>query len=154
MSKAVNVSQQVRTAALRPDPAYSRQIALELHVPAGLGAEDFCFTPPLGNSLILYGIDLWMRCPDPPAFMGGFIYLMSGTGKPSTAGKMIMGWDHIVPLSCGVKPGIGLYYCSHTELHFTMKKRYMFDAIRFGAAAENGFNQDWDATLLFEISEG
>lgn len=139
---------------MNPAPAYSRLVGLELHVPAGVGETAFCVTPQLGNSLILYGIDFWIRCPDPPAKVGGFLYLMSGSGKPNTASEVIVGWNFIVPLSCGQKPGLVLYYCESKELHFSMKKRYMYNEIRFGAAVANGYNQVWDATVLFEISEG
>lgn len=150
----VNKSQQVRTAGLRPDPAYSRVEALELHIPSGAGNEDFCFTPTLGNSLILYGINMWIRCPTHPGVFGGNCYLMFGAGTPNTAAEMILNWRIIVPVHCGAKPGFRLVLCEHVEYYIRMKRKFIKDEIRFGAVFENLGQPAWEATILFEISEG
>lgn len=152
--QVVNKSQQVVTAGLKPDPAYSRQIALELHVPGAIGGEDYCFTPTLGNSLVLYGIDLWFRCGTRPGEFGGYIYLMFGSGEPQTAGEIATRWTSIIPLHCGIKPGFRILLCEQDAFHISMKKKFVADELRFGVTMENLTLLAWEATVLFEISEG
>jgi len=154
MVEVVNRSQQVRSALMQPDQAYSRQIALELHVPGGAGSDDFCYTPVLGNTLVLYGIDMWIRCGTHPGAFGGHFYLMTGAGKPTTSAEMILNWTLIVPLMCGAKPGFRFVLCAQEQYYIKMKKKFITDEIRFGVVFENLAQLAWEATVLFEISEG
>lgn len=154
MVEVVNRNQQVKDGALRPDPAYSRLEALELHIPAGLGNQDYCYTPVLGNSLVLYGINIWIRCPTHPGTFGGYVYIASGASIPASAGVITKDWTMIVPLRCGERPGFKFILCEHKNYYLKMRKKYRYDEIRFGVVIENLKNIYWEATVLFEISEG
>lgn len=137
-----------------PPPQQRRVIALELHLPAGVGLSDFCYTPPLGNRLWLFSIDLWTHCVGAPAKIGGFFYFMFGTGVPTSATEVSTRWNFIIPLHCGAKPGFRWFECDAFTRHFSMAKLFTADEMRFGVTIENGYNQVWEATVAFEISEG
>lgn len=137
-----------------PLPPQSRVVALELHVPAGVGNNDFCYTPALGNRLWLLNIDIWVYCATAGAFIGGFFYLMFGTAEPQNASDISTRWNRIIELYCGAKPGFRWFHCDPFDRHFSMAKLFVADGLRFGVTLENGFNQAWEATIAFEISEG
>lgn len=154
MSKIVNISQPVRSAVLTPVPVYSRVIALELHLPAGIGNADYCYTPKLGNRTWLLAIDLWAYCGWVGVHIGGFFYFTYGSGEPATRLDVSVGWAPIVPLYCGSKPGFKWMHCDEFHRRFTMARLFTNDELRFGVAMENGFNQAWEATVAFQIAEG
>lgn len=135
-------------------PQQSRVVAVELHLDGGVGNDDFCVTPPLGNRLWLYKIDMWAYCGTAGAFLGGFFYFMSGTTVPASSTEISTRWDNIIPLSCGQKPGFRWFECDAFHRSFTMAKLFTADGLRFGVVMENGFPQQWEATVAFEISEG
>ncbi len=137
-----------------PPPQQRRVIALELHLAAGPGNNDFCYTPPLGNRLWLYSIDVWAYCSVHGIAIGGFFYLMFGTSIPATQSDIADRWTRIIPLHCGAKPGFRWFHCDAFERRFTMAKLFTEDELRFGVVIENGYNQAWEATVAFEISEG
>lgn len=139
---------------VRPAPVQSRVIALELHCPAGIGNSDWCSTPPLGNRLWLYGIDVWIYCTTPGPGIGGFFYLTYGTYEPSSGEDVAVRWTPIIPLYCGLKLGFLWYDCASFHRHFSMAKLFTNDGLRFGAVVENGGAQAWMTTVAFEISEG
>lgn len=138
-------------AAVQP-PA-SRVIALELRLTADPLADDFCYTPTLGNRTWLHSIDVWAYCADLDVPFGGFFYIMFGSGVPVSAGNIAVNWSPIVPLSCGVKPGFGWFDVRAFHRRFTMAKLFTTDELRFGVTIENGYLQAWAATVAFEISE-
>ncbi len=135
-------------------PVQSRVIALELHLPAGIGNNDFCYTPPLGNRLILYSVDVWAYCAVHGLAIGGFFYLMFGTGIPATALEITTSWNPIIPLSCGIEAGFNWFHCDAFHRHFSMAKLFTADELRFAVTIVNAYNQAWQATVAFEISEG
>lgn len=139
---------------IEPAPMQRRVIALELHAPQGVGNTDFCYTPQLGNRLWLYGLDVWVYCSGPGAFIGGFFYLMYGTFEPRTQSDIATRWTRIIPLHCGSKPGFRWFECEAFHRHFSMARLFTADGLRFGVTIENGFNQDWECTVAFEIAEG
>lgn len=131
-----------------------RVLALELRLTAAAMAVDYCFTPTLGNRLVLHSIDVWAFCADLDVTFGGFFYLMFGAGIPVAAGDIAVRWSPIVPLACGVKPGFGWFDVRAFHRRFTMAKLFTTDELRFGVTIENGYLQAWAATVAFEISEG
>lgn len=153
MARIANTGQPARRAVQEIIPVHSRVIALELHIPVGIGNGDFCYTPQLGNHLWLFSVDAWMLCADKPAMFGGFFYFSYGTHKPVTGGEISLLWTPIVPLNCGIKPGFMWFACGDFHRRFTMSKLFTNDGLRFGVMIENGFNQDWMCTVAFEISE-
>jgi len=138
----------------RPAPVQSRVIALELHAPAGVGSDDFCYTPKLGNRLWLYAIDVWAFCSAPGALYGGFFYLTFGTGEPRSGEEIAVQWTPIIPLYCGIKKGFRWFGCGEQSRRFTMAKLFTNDELRFGAVIENFGQQTWETTIAFEIAEG
>lgn len=144
----------VGPSALKPAQRESRVIALELHAPAGIGNEDFCFTPKLGNRLWLYTIDIWIFCTNPGPGIGGFFYFTYGTGEPKSGEDVAVRWTPIIPLRCGIKPGFMWSDCASFHRHFSMARLFTNDELRFGVVVENGGAQAWAATVAFEISEG
>lgn len=137
-----------------PEPVQRRVIALELHAPAGAGMADFCYTPQLGNRLWLYGIDLWVYCMTPPAQVGGFYYLMYGSGIPLGGDEVATRWNFIIPLSCGLKLGFRWLECDSFHRHFSMAKLFTTNELRLAVAVENGVAHAWEMTVAFEIAEG
>lgn len=139
---------------IEPVPLQRRVIALELHAPDGVGASDFCYTEQLGNRLWLYSINIWVYCVSPGPGIGGFFWIMYGQGVPPDDLFVAEEWNHIIPLRCGLKPGFRWFDCESFHRCFTMAKLFEFDELRFGVAINNGYPQDWEMTVAFEISEG
>ena len=137
-----------------PASPQRRVIALELHAPAGMGNSDYCFTPQLGNRLWLYGVDFWVYCGEHPSVVGGFFYLMYGSGEPVRGEDISVRWTPIIPLSCGLKPGFRWFHCDEFHRHFSMVKLFTTNELRFGVTVENGFPKAWECTVAFEIAEG
>jgi len=132
----------------------SRIVALELSVLAGVGNTDYCYTPTLGNRTVLRGIDVWAYSGSPSAWIGGFFYLMFGTGVPVAAGDVAVRWVPIIPLHCGMKPGFAWMESETIQRHFTMDKLFVHDELRFGVVIDNGYDKAWNCTVAFEFSEG
>lgn len=143
-----------RLAAANQPPPASRVIALELHLAAGLGNVDDCYTPTLGNRTWLRSIDVWAYECVHGVPIGGFFYLMFGSGIPVAPGEIAVRWNPIIPLYCGQKPGFRWFECASFHRRFEMCKLFKHDELRFGVTIEQGFNQDWEATVAFEFSEG
>jgi len=146
--------QQAEMRRLHPKPAYSRIVNLEVLVPAGIGAEGFNYTPPLGNRLWLLSVDLWFFNPTPDIQIGGFIYLRTGGKKPASPGETAMKWDSVVDDSTGIKPGI--YWTGlRAHIRWDMMKFYEGSERRFALLIENfSETQQWLAWVSFQISEG
>ena len=145
---------QARLQRLEPPALERRVIALELHVPAGVGNSDYCYTPQLGNRLWLYSLDVWAYCADPPALLGGFFYITFGTYEPSRREDISVRWTRIIPLHCSPKPGFRWFECGDFHRRFTMARLFTNDGLRFGVSIENVVAQAWECTVAFEISEG
>lgn len=153
MARIANINQPVRSAVLTPVSVYSRVIALELRPPAGMGNTDYCFTPQLGNRLVLHSIDIWVYCGEHPSVVGGFFWLMYGSGLQPPGTFPYETWTHIIPLHCGAKAGFRWFACDEFHRHFQMRKLFTNNELRFGVAINNGFPKAWECTVAFEISE-
>ena len=147
-------NQQAEMQRLHPKPVYSRVINLTLQVPAGIGAEDFAVSPPVGNRIWLLGVDLIILNMDVDVVCSGFIYISTGTDKRVTAPMIATQWDPIIRNYGGPKPGF--YYSGiRDQFHWNMMKFYEGSGRRFGAVAENLTDiKGWRAWISFEISEG
>ncbi len=154
MAKLVVPGGPLGLARARTAPLERRAIALELRLTADPMAQDWCYTPTLGNRTVLHSIDVWAYGAELDLVIGGFFYIMFGGGVPVAAGDIAVNWSPIVPLSCGVKPGFGWFECGPFHRRFTMCKLFEFDELRFGVTIENGYLRAWAATVAFEISEG
>lgn len=146
-------NQQAEMERLHPKPVYSRTIILELMVPAGVAAEDYAATPPLGNRVWLLGIDIWLFAITPGDMIGGTIWLSSGLGKTTDTGEIATKWDPIMDMSMVPKKAIW-YRGADNKLSFDMMKFYQKQAIRFGIATQNLTVNEWWAICAFKISEG
>ena len=135
-------------------PLGRRAIALELRLTNDPLVMAWCYTPTLGNRLVVYSIDVWAYCGDLDVPFGGFFFIMSGAGIPVAPGEIAVNWSPIVPLSCGVKPGFGWFDVRAFHRRFTMAKLFTTDELRFGVTISNGYPQAFAATVAFEISEG
>lgn len=154
MAHTANLNQPVRAKVLTPIPDYSRVIALELHLAGGVGNDDYCYTPQLGNRLWLRGIDIWCYCAVAGALIGGFFYLTYGTHSPTSFSNVAVGWNRIIDLHCGQKPGFRWFEREAFHRSFTMNKLFEADGLRFGVALESFADEQWEATVAFQISEG
>lgn len=130
--KVVNTNQQVRTAGLNPAAVYSRTVNLYLCFDAGLGLDDFQFTPPLGNNLWL--LEMQMTCmPNSVVNKGqAFIYVMAGSEKVPTLDLVLNQWQPVIPNYGAAKPGFQ-FYGLQQQFRWPMKRRFEGNAIRFGA---------------------
>lgn len=154
MAKIAVPVTQPELMAIVPASPQRRVIALELHAPAGVGNSDFCYTPQLGNRLWLYNIDIWAYCADPPALLGGFFWLMYGTGVPVSDDDVATKWNHIIPLYCSPKPAFRWFECGDFHRRFTMAKLFTTNELRFAVAINNLTVQQWECTVAFEVAEG
>lgn len=154
MAKIAVPVTQAGLQRIEPAPVYSRLIGVELQVPGGVGNDDYCVTPKLGNRLVLRGVHFHADCVVAGAFAGGFLGLMSGTGEPVSGAQMAADWDTIIDMYCGVKRWMRVVYCERLDLFWGMRRRYEFDEIRFGAWMGNFTAHDFTVTVVFEISEG
>jgi len=154
MAQVINRSQQVVTAGLNPMAAYSRQVGVEVHVPAGVGAEGFKFTPVMGQQIRLLGIDFWAFRENAGAAIGGFITIASGTAEPTSVGEIATKWEPCMQY-VGIKPM--MYWLSHDDTHFhwDMNKLYTGSGRRFACGIQNfSAVEDWWAWVFFQVSEG
>lgn len=147
-------NQQAEMARLHPKPAYSRVINLTLQIPAGLGADDFAVSPPVGNRVWLLGVDLFILTKEIDVVCSGFIYISTGTDKRVTAPMIATQWDPVIRNYGGPKPGF--YYSGiRDHFHWDMMQFYEGAGRRFGAMAESLVDViSWRAWISFEISEG
>jgi len=154
MARLVVPSGLAGLSAAAGPPSASRVIALELRLEDAPLVQAWCYTPTLGNHLVLRSIDVWAYCGILDVPFGGFFYIMFGSGIPIAAGEIATRWNPIVPLSCGVKPGFGWFDVRAFHRRFTMAKLFEHDELRFAVQISNGFPQAFAATVAFEISEG
>lgn len=150
----VGRGQQEEMRRLHPRPAYSRVINLTLQVAAGIGADDYAVSPPIGNRVWLLGVDLVILNMDVDVVCSAFFYISTGTDKKVNGEKIATEWDPVIRNYGGPKPGF--YYSGiRDQFHWDMMKFYEGSGRRFGAVAESlteikGFR----AWVSFEISEG
>ena len=154
MANLLNQGQPLRRNVLDPVSSYSRLVGVELRIPAGIGSDDYCVTPQLGNRLVLNAIHFHGECPVLNTVVGGFVYLMFGSGIPAGSGDVADRWNHIIELHCGVKKAMRIVFVERLDLCWPMRRRFIYDEIRFGVVMENFGLTAWYATVLFEIMEG
>ena len=154
MPVLINKPQSIRVGVKNPNPGYSRVFGLACKAAAGIGADDFAYSPPLGANFWLLGVGIWFGSEDPTQNTGGTIYIATGTGVP-VAGQIATQWELVIPFWAGVtKPAI-MVRGANQFLWFPMKRLYPAEALRFGMMIENGYavGTFW-VNAWFEISEG
>lgn len=146
-------SQQLVKPAMNPVSTYSRQVLVQLRVPAGVGNTDYAITPPLGDTTWLLGVDLWLSAIGIGVWIGGMIHIKTGTGREPSAGLIVTRWESIMDTSMLLKGAI-VWYGDIGHLHFSMKRLYRESGRRFGIVIENLKANTINALGAFEISEG
>lgn len=150
----VRRDQQAESRRLHPKPAYSRVINLTLQVAAGIGADDYAVSPPMGNRIWLLGVDLVILNMDVDVVCSGFFYISTGMDRNANAEKIATQWDPIIRNYGGPKPAF--YYSGiRDKFHWDMMKFYEGAGRRFGVVAESLTDiKGFRAWVSFEISEG
>lgn len=147
-------NQQEEVRRLHPKPAYSRVINLTVQIPAGLGADDYAVSPPIGNRVWLLGVDLFVFSLEVDIVASGFIYISTGTEQKVTKEFIATKWDQVIRNYCGPKPGF--YYSGiRDQFHWDMMRFYEGSGRKFGVLAQNLTEIiGWRAWVSFQISEG
>lgn len=155
MSKIVVArNQQLAMEAAHPKPSYSRQVGIELIVPAGIGAEDYNFTDTLGQNLWLLSVDFWAFGVDADQPLGGFISIGTGHERPQAGGDIALKWEPVMKYF-GIKPMMYWWSVERGHLHWDMMKFYEGMPRRFGCSIQNfSATIGWAAHVFFQISEG
>lgn len=147
-------SQQQEMALAHPKPYYSRQVGIELIVPAGVGAEGWNFTPALGENLWLLGVDFWAFGVDAGETLGGFISIGAGIKKPSSGGDIALKWEPVMKYM-GIKPMMYWWSIEQGHFHWDIMKFYEGQPRMLGCSIQNfSATVGWFAWCFFEISEG
>lgn len=154
MAFIVNRNQQIQQKGLAPKPHYSRVVALTTHVADEIGANQIVYTPVIGKSVWLLGVDVWLMNRSLAAVLDVYFYLMTGSGVPLRSGDMQAYWETIIPKY--MQDLNRLEYIGPRE-HFSwqMDKYYVASERRFGMVLWNlsDTTECW-ATVTFRISEG
>ena len=147
-------NQQEEMRRLHPLPAYSRQVGIEVAVPAGVGADGFNFTPVIRQGAWLLGVDFWAFGVNVGETIGGFISIAVGTEEPKTAEEIVTKWEPVMRYS-GIKPMMYWWSVDRGHFHWNMKQFYDNRTTRFACNISN-FHATipWWAWVFFEISEG
>lgn len=153
MPVLVNKPQGIRTGVMYPRGVYSRQVLVELKVPAGVGNNDYAVTPPVGIETWLMGVDLWLFPTASGGWIGGLIHVSTGTGKEVNAGIIATQWDPLMDMTMMFKRSM-LWYGEREHLHFAMQKYLGGSGRRFGVTVENLTALEFWCIGAFEISEG
>ncbi len=149
----VTRSQQVRTAALQPEPAYSRVVILQTDIPAPIGGNNWAITPMLGNRLMLLRIDVWIQTVGQGAFLEGLLAITSGIGADVDGEVVRERWDNVLDVTRLDVRGIR-FFCCEKHLQFEMKKLYIGESQRFGIYSENLGIKAYNVLAAFQIAEG
>jgi len=153
MAEIVNRRQAIRRAAPTPASYMSRDIAVELKVGGGVGVSDYAITPTMGRAVQLHSIDLWLFPDVKDLWIGGLIWLTTGSGKEVNSEIVSVGWQPILDMSMCFKNSL-LWYGYGEHFHFDVNQRFAGESRRFGCAISNmTVNQFW-AIGVFQISEG
>lgn len=154
MARLVSVNQRIVTGVMYPRGVYSRQVGIEIKVPAGVGEDGFNFTPVLGQQLWLLGIDFWAFGVELGVTLGGFISIAAGTTKPSSGFQIAAEWEKCMQYS-GIKPMMYWWSQDTGHFHWSMNRYYSGGGRRFACGIQNfSADKDWWAWVFFEISEG
>lgn len=131
----------------------SRVVLVQLVVAAGPGTSDWAVTPPLGNNLWLWAIDLWVWPTAANCFIDGLLKFTTGTSGKVSEAIVNLQWESIMDVSQLLIQGI-LWYCPTEHLHFDMRKFWGDQGRRFGVWMSNTSNFAYVALVAFHISEG
>ena len=154
MAKLVSTNQRIITGVTNPTAGYSRAFGLACKANAGIGVDDFAYSPPMGVPFRLLFMSLWYGGSDLTNQCGGTIYITFGTGVP-THEIVATTWEIIVPFWAGTtKPAI-MVQGLEAYLYWPMNRLFTGEALRFGLAIENfSDTRPFWVNVWFEISEG
>lgn len=137
-----------------PGSQYSRVFGLACKANAGIGADDFAYSPQLGENFWLKFLSIHYCGGLAADLTSGTIYISFGTGVPS--GEIVATrWEILLPFWGGTtKPAI-MVQGIEGYLWFPMNRLFKGEALRFGLAIENGSGtRPFWVNVFFEISEG
>lgn len=152
MAKVVNRSQQVVTAGLRPESAYSRIVTIE-HVHPQPPGQDFAVTAVLANVLRLLSVDVWMTGSGLPVATTWWFDLRRGFQLP-TRTLQIQQWDYLLPVRSTVGLWIFNGYGNPVHRHWDMNVVYKGASQRFAIIGSMAGPALARVTASFRISEG
>lgn len=154
MSPLVSQGQPIRRAVWSPGAGYSRVFGLACKADAGIGADDFAYSPKIGNRFWLRFMSLWYGGGEADN-CAGTIYITSGEGVPPNGEVVALRWDMVIPFWSGTtKPAIMLQG-REGYIWWPMNRLYEGKELRFGLAIENGSaTLPWWVNVWFEVSEG
>lgn len=154
MAVPINKGRSLVTSALSPSSAYSRVFGLACKAAAGVGADDFAYSPPIAAGFWLRSMSIWYGGSDLVNPCGGTIYISAGAGVPT--GEIIAtSWEIVVPFWAGTtKPAI-MVQGLEGYLSWPMNRLYKGEALRFGLSIDNfsAVRPFW-VNAWFEVSEG
>jgi len=152
MALIVNESQFLRKGVTYPRGVYSRQIGLEIIVPAG--AEGYNYTEPLADRLWLLGVDYYGFTGAVGAVVGMALKIVSCQGPPASVADILVNLPAIIPCR-GTKPYMFWWRVEQGHMHWSMNKYYNEPGQRFACAMDNTLGTvQWNAHVFFQISEG
>lgn len=154
MAKLLSKQQRIQVGVKNPGSEMSRVFGLACKANAGVGNNDFAYSPVIGQKFWLKYMSLWFGGGDPTTTCAGTIYISYGTEIP-TGEIVATRWEIIVPFWAGTtKPAIMLQGQSG-YLWWPMNRLFTGQPFRFGMSIENGVaTRPWWVNAWFEISEG
>ncbi len=153
MAKLVSTDQRIVTGVTYPKSVYSRVLCVHCIVPAGMGESVVDVTPVVGNNVYLLGVDLWAYRRAVADWVGGFIWVRSGSEANPSVSEVVSQWQQIIDMSAVGKQAI---YWNGEDQHwgFRFCRLYGEAERRFAVAVQNGYAVAWDLFAAFTISEG
>ena len=147
-------SQQAEMRQRYPKPAYSRIISFRMKVP-GDGKDYMMCTQPLGQTIWLLKIQVWVLPKLIDASKGTSITIHTGTNKPMSV-EDVKNWERIVPLidETGAKR-VWPLHDGRDHIEWELMALYKGQPRRFAIIGMRGagFGEDFLYTS-FTISEG
>lgn len=154
MAKLATNNQRIITGVTHPESSYSRVFGLSCKVVAGLGNDDFAYSPPMGQNFWLRFVSIHYCGGLAADLAGGLITVSFGTGVPTTE-IVATSWEILIPFWAGTtKPAIMVQGIDQ-YMFFPMSRLFAREALRFGLRIDNfSDTRPFWVDVFFEISEG
>lgn len=123
MGKLVTGQWGLRGKAAPLQSPLTRVAALEYQVGAGIGVDGFQYTEPLGNSLRVLQLDVWLCAVTYGVLTGVFFGVSVGVGVPGSAGVVLLEWTPLVK-NVGTKPYPRITFQQQVHLHWDMNQLF------------------------------
>ena len=154
MVHIVNSSQQITHAVLAPQGFHSRVVNLATFVAAGFGQLGFEVTSPLGDTIRLLQVRLFIMPGVVDGFADVIFHLSTGTGKIADFTTLANIWDKVITNTGTNEPAIR-YKGVQRDFVWDMNRLYLGNGRRFGFGIQNiSTTIGITAWASFQISEG